>query len=470
MGRATKAISRRTFLRGTGVALGLPLLEAMTPRGGLALAAAGQTNAAPVRAAYLYFPNGAWMDAWVPKETGTDYELPFSLSPLEPVREHVTVLSGLDKPFSRTGDGHYAKTANFLTGLHVRKTTGQDLNSGGVSVDQVAAARIGHLTPLPSLELATDPVINGLDRAVNYTRMYGSYISWIRPNLPLPRIIDPRTAFERMFGPRDATGRPLPQPTRAEDVGLLDAALDDAHALSRRLGRNDRQKLDEYLDAVRGVEKRLGRGPAPTWRPPTQPDSLIPPPGMPRPDMLFTSKDNGGDNAAIDPPALIRLMLDLMVLAFWTDSTRNITFMFANDVSPRNFSFLEGVTESHHGSSHHANQEAKIESYKIITRWHVEQYAYLISRLQSIQEGERTLLDNSMILCGSSLSDGNRHDPNNLPILLGGRGGGRINTGRHIASPRNTPLCNLYLSMLNCMGIEVPRFGDSTEPLQGLLL
>ncbi len=216
MGRAAKAISRRTFLRGTGVALGLPLLEAMTPRGGFGPAAtAGQTNAAPVRAAYLYFPNGAFMDAWVPKETGTDYELPFSLSPLEPVREHVTVLSGLDKPFSRTGDGHYAKTANFLTGLHVRKTTGQDLNSGGVSVDQVAAARMGHLTPLPSLELATDPVINGLDHAVNYTRMYGSYISWIRPNLPLPRIIDPRTAFERMFGPRDR-GRPSPCRSRRE--------------------------------------------------------------------------------------------------------------------------------------------------------------------------------------------------------------------------------------------------------------
>jgi len=148
----------------------------------------------------LYFPNGAWMDAWVPKKTGIDHELPYSLTPLEPVRDHVTVLSGLDKPFSRSGDGHYAKTANFLTGLHVRKTTGQDLNSGGVSVDQVAAARIGHLTPLPSLELATDPVINGLDRAVNYTRLYGSYISWLRPNLPLPRIIDPRAAFERMFG------------------------------------------------------------------------------------------------------------------------------------------------------------------------------------------------------------------------------------------------------------------------------
>jgi hypothetical protein len=171
----------------------------------------------------------------------------------------------------------------------------------------------------------------------------------------------------------------------------------------------------------------------------------------------------------INPPELVRLMLDMMVLAFWTDTTRNITFLFANDVSPRNFSFLEGVRENHHASSHHANQQTKIDSYKIITRWHVEQFVYLLTRLQSVQEGERTLLDNSMIMCGSSLSDGNRHDPNNLPILLGGKGGGRLKTGQHIASPANTPLCNLYVSMLDCMGVPVPRFGDSTEPLRGLL-
>ena len=196
---------------------------------------------------------------------------------------------------------------------------------------------------------------------------------------------------------------------------------------------------------------------------------------MPRPAMLFTSKDNGGDNASlpgaptINPPDLVRLMLDMMVLAFWTDTTRNITFMFANDVSPRNFSFLEGVKENHHSSSHHAKDQTKIDSYKIITRWHVGQFAYLLTRLRSIKEGERTLLDNSMIMCGSRLSDGDRHDPNNLPILLGGKGGGRIKSGQHIASPGNTPLCNLYVSMLRCMGIQLPRFGDSTEPIKGLL-
>jgi Protein of unknown function (DUF1552) len=191
--------------------------------------------------------------------------------------------------------------------------------------------------------------------------------------------------------------------------------------------------------------------------------------------VLHTSRDNGGDGAKsvdgkeIDPPELVRLMLDLIVLAFWTDTTRNVTFLFANDVSPRNFSFLDGVKENHHSASHHSKEEAKIEAYKAITRWHVGQFAYLLGRLRAIREGERTLLDNSLVMCGSSLSDGDRHDPNNLPILMGGQGGGRVRSGRHLASPKNTPLCNLYVSMLDCMGVPVPRFGDSTEPLRGLL-
>jgi hypothetical protein len=163
-------------------------------------------------------------------------------------------------------------------------------------------------------------------------------------------------------------------------------------------------------------------------------------------------------------------MLDMMVLAFWTDTTRNITFMFANDVSTRNFSFLEGVRENHHSCSHHANEQSKIDSYKTITRWHVAQYAYLLGRLRAIDEGGRSLLDNALIMLGSSLSDGNRHDPNNLPILLGGKGGGRIKSGQHIASPGNTPLCNLYLTMLDCLGIQTPRFGDSSGPIRGLMV
>jgi len=458
MGVKSKPLSRRTFLRGAGVALGLPLLDAMLPlrAASSALATTGPATA-PVRMAFLYFPNGAFMKAWVPAEVGPGYQLPFSLTPLAPVKDSVVVLSGLDKPYSRSGDGHYAKTANFLTGLHVRKTAGQDVNAGGISIDQLAASRVGHLTPLPSLELATDPVATGIDRNVNYTRLYASYISWRQPNVPMPREINPRAVFNRLFGPRDAAGQPLPQPSHADDQSLLDLALGDANDLRRRLGQSDQHKLDEYLDSVRNVERRLGfaRGAdADSWRPPTRPGNLVPPPA---------------DIPRSNPRELVKLMLDMIVLAFWTDTTRISTFMFANDVSGRNFSFLDGVRISHHESSHHANLQEKIDQYKTIVRWHVGQFVYLCKRLRSIQEGERNLLDNSMIMFGSSFSDGNRHDPTNLPILLGGKGGGRIQTGRHLQFVRNTQLCNLYVSMLDCMGIEVPRFGDSTGPMAGLM-
>jgi hypothetical protein len=407
--------------------------------------------------AFLYFPNGAFMKAWVPTRTGADFDLPFSLTPLTAIKNDVVVISGMDKPYSRSGDGHYAKTANFLTGLHVRKTAGQDVNAGGVSIDQLAAGRVGHLTPLPSLELATDPVATGIDRNVNYTRLYASYISWRQANVPMPREINPRAAFNRLFGARDESGRALPQPSRADDQSLLDLALGDAHDLRRRLGRSDQHKLDEYLDSVRNVERRLGiAGVAQPggWRPPTRPRNLTPPPA---------------DVPRSNPRELVKLMLDMIVLAFWTDTTRIGTFMFANDVSGRNFSFLDGVRISHHESSHHANLPEKIAQYQTIVRWHVAQFTYLCKRLRSIPEGERNLLDNSMIMFGSSFSDGNRHDPNNLPIIVGGKGGGRIQTGRHLQFVRNTQLCNLYVSMLDCMGIQVPRFGDSTEPLRGLM-
>jgi Protein of unknown function (DUF1552) len=452
-----KPLSRRTFLRGAGVAVGLPLLDAMLPLKAASslLGSAGGAAVAPVRMAFLYFPNGAFMKAWTPSRAGAGYDLPFSLTPLTPVRNSVAVLTGLDKPYSRSGDGHYAKTANFLTGLHVRKTAGQDVNAGGISIDQLAAARVGHLTPLPSLELATDPVATGIDRNVNYTRLYASYISWRQPNVPMPREINPRAVFNRLFGPRNDAGQALPQPSHDDDQSLLDLALNDAHDLRRRLGRSDQHKLDEYLDSVRNVERRLGfaRGDASAWRPPTQPERLTPPPAnVPR----------------SNPRELVRLMLDMIVLAYWTDSTRISTFMFANDVSGRNFSFLDGVRESHHETSHHANQQVKIEQYQKIVRWHVEQFVYLCKRLRDIEEGERTLLDNSMIMFGSSFSDGNRHDPNNLPILVGGKGGGRLQSGQHLENGRNTPLCNLYVSMLDCMGIQLPRFGDSTGPLKGL--
>jgi hypothetical protein len=450
MSRNNLPISRRTLLRGAGVAIGLPLLNAMFPA-----ASRAATARPPVRLAALFFPNGVWRDAWIPKGVGVDYELPFSLEPLAPVKDRVLVLSQLDKQHSRQGDGHYAKTANFLTGLKVRKTTGKEISSGGISMDQFAAREIGHLTPLPSLELAIDPVISGIDSNVGYTRLYGSYISWQSESRPVAKEINPRMVYERLFGARDASGRQTEAGRKlADDRSLLDLTLEDARQLRKKLGRDDQFKLDEYMDSIRAVEKRIEFFSQPdprVWKPATAPTAAPPAEETPR-----------------DFREHIRLMLDLMVLAFQTDSTRVISFMFANDVSGRNFSFVDGVRGSHHELSHHENKADKLEQYKRINRWHVEQYVYLLEKLKAIPEGESNLLDNSMILMGCGMSDGNAHDPNNLPILLGGGGGGTLPTGRHLASPKNTPLCNLYVSMLERMNAPVMEFGDSTGPLEGL--
>lgn len=454
-------IPRRTFLRGAGVALGLPLLEAMgrVLPGASPLARATAESAPrirpPVRMACLYFPNGVWERSWHPAVPGPDYPMPFALEPLQPHRDQLLVFSGLDKAHSHGGDGHYAKTANFLTGLHVRKTTGKNLDVGGMSIDQLCAGRLGHLTPLPSLELGIDPVISGIDTNVGYTRLYGSYISWRSPSIPVAREIQPRLAYERLFGVFRAARQADAGESRGQQdqQALLDLVLEDARDLRRQLGRDDQFKLDEYLDSVRGVEKRLG---------------------------FFSRADRREWHSqwtAADPPAApvgapgdhqehVRLMLDLIVLAFQTDATRISTFMFANDVSGKNFSALiPGVAGGHHELSHHQDKPEKYEPYSKINRWHAAQLAYLLDKMAAIPEGEGTLLDHSMVLFGSSFSDGNRHDPSNLPILLAGRGGGSVRPGRHLASPKGTPLCNLYVSLLERMGTPVEAFGDSTEAM-----
>lgn len=453
MREASWQISRRTMLRGMGAAVALPFLDAMiSPK----RAAAAAQATPPVRMACIYFPNGVWQDSWVPSTTGLAYETPYALEPLNPHRAYVNVLSGLDKAASRRGDGHYAKTANFLTGEPVIKTTGKDISAGGISMDQLAAQRLGHLTPIPSLELGIDPVISGIDSNVGYTRLYGSYISWRSPTVPVAKEINPRFVYERLFGDKDASGHETRSTMNmADKQSILDLVLDDSKRLRNRLGRDDQVKIDEYLDSIRAVERRIAfaQNPDPReWKPETQPELAAPPAGIPA-----------------DFQEHIRIMMDLMVLAFQTDSTRVLSFMFANDVSGRNFSFLPGVSGGHHDISHHEDKEEKIRQYQEINRWHSAQFAYLLERLRAIPEGEGNLLDNSMILFGSSMSDGNLHNPNNLPILLAGKAGGALKTGYHIASPKNTPLCNLYMTMINAMGIEAESFGDSNGPLTEII-
>lgn len=446
-------ISRRTMLRGMGATMALPLLDAMAPTKAQAAIAAATP---PKRMACIYFPNGVWQDAWIPKTTGTDYELPYSLEPMAPFKDKINVFSGLDKAASRRGDGHYAKTGNFLTGEPVTKTTGKDISAGGISMDQLVAQTLGHNTPLPSLELGIDPVISGIDSNVGYTRLYGSYISWRSATVPVAKEINPRFVYERLFGEKDASGKSIRKNKQKDFTSILDLALDDAKRLRSNLGRDDQVKLDEYLESVHAVEKRLQFGLKPDpreWKP--QPLAQFP--AAPDAEIPSDFKEH------------ITLMLDLMVLAFQTDSTRVLSFMFANDVSGRNFSFLDGVSGGHHDMSHHENKEAKINQYKEITRWHVGQYAYLLDKLNTIPEGEGTLLDNCQILFGSSISDGNRHSPDNLPLLVAGGAGGTITTGQHIAKPKNTPLCNLYRTMLTAMDVPVDSFGDSNDVISEVL-
>jgi hypothetical protein len=440
--RQTK--SRRKFLRGCGVALSLPWFESVLPR---TTRAADAVVKPPIRSAFIYFPNGVFEKLWVPEQTGRDYTLSPSLEPLAPVRDDVLVLSGLDKKNSHGGDGHYAKTANFLTGMPVTKTTGKNISSGGISVDQLIAQHTSQFTPLPSLELGTEPVISGIDSNVGYTRLYGSYISWQSPTRPVAKEINPRLVYERLFG-RSISGNS----EKADSYrNLLDFVLEDARQLRPQLGRDDQFKMDEYLDSVRAVEQRI--------------EYSVRHESQERSQDTTTAIEAARPGIPRDFREHIAIMMDLMVLAFQTDSTRVCSLMFANDVSGRNFSFLDGVSGGHHELSHHENNEQKIAQYQKINRWHVQQFVNLLTKMKSIPEGEGTLLDNSMILFGSSISDGNRHDPDNLPILLGGRAGGTLDTGRHIASEGMVPLCNLYVSMLDRAGVEVESFGDSTGRL-----
>lgn len=445
-------LSRRSLLRGAGAAIALPWLEAMLPRG--AGAAAG-IPIAPRRLAVLYMPNGVNEAAWSPAASGSNFELSPALAPLAALKSEILVLKNLWNRGARGGDGHYVKTAGFLTGATIAQTTGRELDARGVSMDQVAAAALGAATPLPSLELSVDPVTAGIDVNVNYTRLYGSYISWSAPTTPLPRETDPRRVFDRVFR--------VPAPTAsalAVERSVLDLVEDDARRLSARLGRADRAKLGEYLEAVRGVERRLEFAEAARSREPSpavarEADALCE-----RAAAHFADPARQGDVTE-----RVRLFLDLLALAFAADATRVATFMLGNAVSGRNFSFLEGVKGGFHEFSHHEGDAAKLDAYLRINRWHVEQYAYFLERLRSFDEGGGSLLDQSMVLLGAGLRDGNRHDPHDLPLVLAGRGGGSVAAGRHLVAKPDTPLCNLHLALLRRMGIAAESFGDSTGEL-----
>lgn len=441
-----RALSRRTVLRGAGVALGLPWLEAMTP----SVLAASTPPKAPVRMAVLYMANGVNTSLWTPEGQGRDFQLSPTLEPLSDLKQYVTVVSNLWNAAANTGDGHYVKESSILTCTTISKTLGVDINIHGVSMDQVAAQRLGDQTPLPSLELGIEPESTGVDTNVGYTRVYGSHIAWSNPTTPLARETNPRSVYERLFRAAGPQGNSL-----KEDTFLLDRVMGQARKMRAQVGAADQIRIDEYLSIVRSLETRMERAGDPkrnTWKPRASLDSIPKPTDNPR-----------------DHTEHVRLMLDLIALAFQSDTTRVSTFMFGNAVSGVNFRFLEGVSSSHHDVSHHSKDPDKLRQYGLINRWHIDQYAYLMRKLRDMKEGEHSVLDNSMILFGSALSDGNSHNPHKLPLVLGGRGGGRIASGQHLVYTEDMPAANLYVSMLDAFGAPVERFADSTGPLAGVL-
>ncbi len=442
-------IPRRTFLKGLGTAIAVPILDTMMVP--LKLSAAN-TPTFPKRMAFVYIPNGANMEDWTPKTVGPNYELPYILKPLKSVQKDLTVLSGLALDSGRAhGDGtgdHARANATFLTGCHPRKTAGADIKAG-VSADQIAAEKIGHQTRFASLEVGCEGNSKAGNCDSNYSCAYQSNISWKTESMPMPCEIDPRLVFERLFS-NNSSGEILENRARRQRYrkSILDFVLEDAKQLKTNLGITDQRKLDEYVTAVRETEQRIEK--AERFAAAT--------PEFDRP----TGIPGGADGFEKH----IRLMYDLQALAFQTDTTRISTFMIAFDGSDRSYPSI-GVSDGHHTLSHHGNDQEKKKKIAKINHFHASQFAYFLEKLKSIKEGKGTLLDNCMIVYGSGIGDGNAHNHDHLPILLAGNGGG-FTAGRHVKFEKETPLMNLFVSMLDAAGAPVERIGDSTGKLREL--
>lgn len=453
-------ISRRRMLKGMGACIALPFLDAMSFAG-----SGTSARKAPVRTAFLFMPNGVHPDHWSPATVGRNFELTRQLLPLKSYKDDIQVLGELMNHNSifKGADGHYAKSASLLTCMPIKQTIGDNIHSGGVSVDQIIANHVGGQTLFPSLEYGLDRITTGVDINVGFTRLYGSSISWKTPMQPLSKEIDPRLAFDRLFRSFVPGQKTKEDPWKQS---ILDVVLEDANALKKNLGRSDQDKLSEYLESIYSVEKRISNtANLDKFKEKITPDIQ---------KELIRVNQNINEYvemySGVDVTEKTRLMFDIMTLAFWSDASRVSTFMFGNSVSNRNFSFIDGVHGNHHSISHHMNKNDTLEEYLRISAWHVEQYAYLLGRLKSIKEGDGTLLDNSMIMFTSDLRDGNRHAPSNLPIVLAGKGGGKLKTGQHLVFSKETNLANLYLTMLHAQGINVPSFADSNRTLSEILV
>lgn len=442
-------LSRRTVLRGLGTMVALPWLEAMGPVSVLGAAAKPAAQQPPLRTAFLYVPNGMHMQDWKPDAVGLDFKLKPIMEPLAELRKQLTIFTGLSHDKAKpNGDGpgdHARAGATFLTGMQARKTSGKDIRVG-MSVDQFAARDVGSKTRFPSLELGCDPGLTSGNCDSGYSCAYSANISWRTESQPMAKETNPRAVFDRIFG--NGTEAEIKSQAKRDEYrkSILDFVMDDASDLQKTLGAADKRKVDEYLDAVREVERRIEMAQK-DKEPVKVPQGTTRPDGTPR-----------------DYDAHIRLMGDLITLAFQTDQTRIATFMIANEGSNRNYRNL-GITSGHHDLSHHGRNAEKQASISKINRFHMEQVAYILKKMQSIQEGDRTLLENSMVIYGSCIGDGDRHNHNDLPVMMVGSAGGRIKPGSHVKVPDNTPMTNLFLTMLKHMDVRTDKFGDSTGPL-----
>jgi hypothetical protein len=441
-------VDRRTVLKGLGVAVALPALEAMAPALSVASGAARPTP--PRRLAFLYVPNGVNVPEWTPRTVGAGFQLPPTLAPLAIFRDRLLVLSGLTLDKARpNGDGpgdHARAMSAFLTGCQAVKTNGANIRVG-VSADQVAAQRIGRATRFPSLEIGCEGGRLAGNCDSGYSCAYSNTLSWRTETTPNPKEVNPRLLFERLFaGPNRNEAAGSQARRERYNLSILDFVMEDAQRLRNRLGTSDQRRMDEYLTSVREIETRLARSARTSERDP----GIARPAGVPA-----------------DYGEYLHLMSDLLVLAFQGDLTRVATFVFANEGSNRSYRLIN-VPDGHHDLSHHQGNRDKLDKIARINRFHISQLGHLLAQLRSVREGDGTLLDNCMIVYGSGNGDGNAHNHDDLPILLLGGGGGTLASGRHIRYPRETPLTNLYLSLLDRMGVSVPALGDSTGRLPHL--
>ena len=445
-----KHLPRRTFLKGMGAAIALPVLDAMTP----ALSAmSGMTRSAaqsPLRLAFTYVPNGITMADWTPKGAGAAFELSRVMKAMAPFRQDMSILSGLaHRNGMALGDGpgdHARAAASYLTGVHPRKTAGADIQNG-ISVDQIAAQHIGAATRFASLELGCDDSRTVGNCDSGYSCAYTNSLAWRGPSTPMPPETNPRLVFERLFGDIDTSLSPEARARRLRyRRSILDLVGERTTELSATLGPADKRKLDEYLSSIREIEQRIERA----------------------------EKDLTGLTPTIDKPTgipvlyadYVNLMFDLQLIAFQTDMTRVVTMMMGREGSMRTYPEI-GVPDPHHPLTHHRGNVEWIERVTKVNEMHMELFAGFIAKMKATPDGDGSLLDHSVVVYGSGLSDGNRHTHEDLPVMLVGKGG-NFKLGHHITYPQGTPMTNLYLTLLDRMGVQPEKIGDSTGMIEHL--